>query len=534
MKKIFLFIVTINLSFNGFSQCGGIGDQLGKLGNSLDSAYQLLKKWVIEGYAVLDPNDIEGQQGYGTKQWVSVKDRMNYTINFENNGDFANSAVQNAYIHFPVPAKVDINSLRLSSFGFGAYDFQVPDNTSSYTTRLNMTDSLGIYVDVTAGIDVTNNEIFWFFKSIDPLTGGPPNDARGFLGLSDTGAAKLTDTSSKGQGYVQFYIAPLASDVTGDTVAAQASIIFDVNEALSTNIWSNTVDAFPPTSKILTSTVSANTITLTWSGQDDAGGSGVRDYALYASENGRPFQLYKDGITGLSTTYKGTPGNTYCFFTLATDNTGNQEALKNVCEVSVDLGIDHTLPVTWLYFTGQPQGEDALLNWATVTEQNTHTFVVERSLDGSNFMDIGSVQASGTSSQVNDYQYLDKNAMELPAKTLYYRLRQVDIDGKFTYSTIVTVAVQQTSTAPSVRAYPNPFNQDITLQILNVTATGQSQSVGLYSVEGKLLYQQRIVYTGNTTVLLNNLPALTPGVYMLQVVIDKRSFIIKMIKGNKN
>ena len=59
-------------------------------------------------------------------------------------------------------------------FGFGARTFEVPGGRGSYRARLDVRDSLGLFVDMTAGVDVTRGEAFWSFRSIDPATGTTP------------------------------------------------------------------------------------------------------------------------------------------------------------------------------------------------------------------------------------------------------------------------------------------------------------------------------------------------------------------------
>lgn len=527
LKVLLLAILTMATTQKSFAQldCGSGGDQDGGLGGGITNTFKVLFDWIIRGYETKDPNEIRGQEGYAQPKWVSVKDRLTYTISFENDGTFANAPAQNVLIYLKVNPQININSFKLTGFGFGTHNYYVPD-TTKYATRLNLIDSLGIYVDVTSGVDVVNNDIFWFFKSIDPATGQTPNDARGFLAASDTGAARVNDTTRKGQGYVTFSIMPSANLNTGDTLPAQASIVFDVNEAMLTNIWTNTIDAEGPTSRITSGTSDQDIITLNWTGQDDPGGSGIRDYALYYSENGGPYLLYKDRITGLSTIFAGTPGNSYCFYTLATDNTGNREAPKKTCEFT----IGSALPVTWLYFKGQAQGKDVLLTWTTASEKNSKEFIVERSVDGTQFTAIGSVAAAGNSLQTNTYTYPDVNALLLPVRTLYYRLKQMDMDGHFIYSSIVTIPVLRAGNEPAVLAYPNPFTQNITLQLVNISASDENDRIALYSLEGKLLYQKKIANAGNTTVLLNGLPNLTSGVYMLQAVLNKKLYTIKMVR----
>ncbi|MBK6911291.1 MAG: hypothetical protein IPH10_10225 [bacterium] len=98
----------------------------------------------------------------------------------------------------------------------------VPANRAFYTTRLDVRDSLGIYVDVTAGINVNTNEIFWNFTSIDPITGQPPTSPFvGMLAINDS-------ITHRGEGFVNYTIRPGTHvSQTGDVIDAQASIVFD-------------------------------------------------------------------------------------------------------------------------------------------------------------------------------------------------------------------------------------------------------------------------------------------------------------------
>lgn len=294
-------------------------------------------EWFIRSVHSSDPNEIQGPRGFGEKQVVSVKDKLKFTVRFENDPKIATAPAQNVFIHVPVDPRININTLQLSGIGFGNFNFTVPENSSFYSTRLDVKDSLGLYVDFTAGIDITKHEIFWIFKSIDPATGQPPTNALiGFLPVNDTTINRFNDTIPKiGEGYVSYLIAPKKDLVTGDSVAAKAAIIFDTNETIPTNTWTNIIDAVAPVSQVSSFTVNGDTITVHWSGQDDAMGSGVRDYALYVAESGGTFTLFKNRITESFTTFVGTPGVSYQFFSLATDNVGNQETLKKDGEASV-------------------------------------------------------------------------------------------------------------------------------------------------------------------------------------------------------
>ncbi|MBV4358975.1 T9SS type A sorting domain-containing protein [Pinibacter aurantiacus] len=93
-----------------------------------------------------------------------------------------------------------------------------------------------------------------------------------------------------------------------------------------------------------------------------------------------------------------------------------------------------TLPIKWGDFSVVPNNNQVRLYWTTLQETNTAYFEVERSSDGSNFVPIGRVVANGNSSATSYYNFYDNNKLSLPI--YYYRLKQVDVDGLYTYSKI--------------------------------------------------------------------------------------------------
>ncbi len=276
-----------------------------------------------------DPNDIVGPEGFGAAKMVSKYQPQPYIIRFENDPGFATAPAQIVRINYPIDSSLNVLSLRLGNFGFGKFTFQVPPNKTHYSSRLDVRDSLGVVVDITAGIDLEKKEAFWIFESKDPATGLPPaNSQSGFL--------PVNDSSAVGEGYVTFTVKAADNTITGDTIHAQASIVFDANTPLATPSIINTIDAGRPVSTMESLPVTSDsTILLKWSGYDEENGSGIRDYALYVSENEKPFSIYQSGITDTSFIFRRSTGYNYRFFTIATDNTGNQEPVKNKGEVTV-------------------------------------------------------------------------------------------------------------------------------------------------------------------------------------------------------
>ena len=125
------------------------------------------------------------------------------------------------------------------------------------------------------------------------------------------------------------------------------------------------------------------------------------------------------------------------------------------------------LPVELVAFAAEAQGQAARLNWTTASEKNSARFEVERSTDGRSFDRIGEVAAQGSSTAAVAYSYLDREAARV-AGLVYYRLRQVDQDGTFTYSSVRNVAFRQL--VPVFELYPNPAQVATTLDLTRVPA----------------------------------------------------------------
>ncbi|MFC7668707.1 hypothetical protein ACFQT0_16010 [Hymenobacter humi] len=98
------------------------------------------------------------------------------------------------------------------------------------------------------------------------------------------------------------------------------------------------------------------------------------------------------------------------------------------------------LPVVLSRYTAEQQGTAAVLRWATASEKNNAFFAIESSHDGRAFTELSQVSGKGNSSQAQTYQYTDPNLARYAVNTVYYRLRQVDTDGKASYSPVATLS----------------------------------------------------------------------------------------------
>ncbi len=118
------------------------------------------------------------------------------------------------------------------------------------------------------------------------------------------------------------------------------------------------------------------------------------------------------------------------------------------------------LPVELVSFTGTDSEKCVNLEWVTASEENNDFFAVERSLDGRNFEVVATVNGAGTTSEKLNYSYCDVN--DLCGK-VYYRLKQTDFDGQFSYSDIIIV--KRICSEDVFRVFPNPFNKRLSLEI---------------------------------------------------------------------
>ena len=168
------------------------------------------------------------------------------------------------------------------------------------------------------------------------------------------------------------------------------------------------------------------------------------------------------------------------------------------------------LPIELTHFDIQTTKTDAQLTWATSTETNLNRFEIERSDDKLNFNKIGEMKARGTSNTLQTYYFSDKNAAaDAVHPTLYYRLKQMDINEQYTYSPIRAAQFEDKNTR--VYVFPNPVNGVFTIEIPTkcVGSTYKiTDSMGKQILEGQLK---------NTRTMIDNAHLIT-GVYFIHII----------------
>jgi hypothetical protein len=141
------------------------------------------------------------------------------------------------------------------------------------------------------------------------------------------------------------------------------------------------------------------------------------------------------------------------------------------------MGSGTLLPVEWLHFYGRPTVDGDYLSWSTASEINTDYFEIQISYDGLNFETVGYTSAQGNSVVKTSYDYLHASAIN---EVRYYRLKQVDLDGKFDFSKIIVI---QPGGYSDISLFPNPANNQFFIHSDNPIL-----SIEVYNSIGEIIY----------------------------------------------
>lgn len=178
------------------------------------------------------------------------------------------------------------------------------------------------------------------------------------------------------------------------------------------------------------------------------------------------------------------------------------------------------LPITLLSFDGRKNNKVVDLTWETSYEFNNSHFEIETAKQVNNFYKIGTVNSKGNSSLNQTYNYTD---ILLVAGVNYYRLKQVDIDGRFTYSK--TIAVNFDEPGKSFTIYPNPAKEKLTISF---SEPQQNVNIRIISSDGKEIRKEAV-----SSVLRNYevaIEKLSPGSYFIEIRIAGIKNVVQFVK----
>ncbi len=185
-----------------------------------------------------------------------------------------------------------------------------------------------------------------------------------------------------------------------------------------------------------------------------------------------------------------------------------------IIEGNIDLGAyertSSILPIELLEFTAVAVRDEVQLQWITLSEQNNDYFVIERSTDGRNFTAIGELVGAGDSDEILKYEMVDDQPV---TGTNYYRLRQVDFDGKFSLSEVEVINFGAADEA--IIVYPNPV-RDV-LQIANSQLKDSAVTYDIFNLQGQQISGDQMQLAGGRGQIDIAALQLQAGYYMIRI-----------------
>jgi len=178
------------------------------------------------------------------------------------------------------------------------------------------------------------------------------------------------------------------------------------------------------------------------------------------------------------------------------------------------------LPIELLTFNASNLDKNVILSWTTTSEINNDFFTIERSLDAQSFEIIANLNGAGNSNSIIDYSFVDYNPY---SGVSYYRLKQTDFDGGFTYSDMVAVNVLSENEL-TFTAYQR--ESDLYLHVIT-NIVGKAE-VEVYDCAGQLLLSKVEIIEKNESQIEINTDSYKPGVYIIKLNVETYQKVIKV------
>lgn len=188
-------------------------------------------------------------------------------------------------------------------------------------------------------------------------------------------------------------------------------------------------------------------------------------------------------------------------------------------------GTTSLLPIHLVSFNGSLSNDITQLQWVTDNEQGTKSFSVERSINGRDFYLLGTVAAAPTDGKLT-YNYPDSGVTKLSSAVVYYRLKIIDGDAKFSYSDVIKVFPGTGKATISIR--PNPVINEATVEVAAVVT--EKANWQLTDITGKIVMQRPVTLGKGNNVININIGSLPSGVYYLKVAGNNINQSIKLQK----
>ncbi len=193
------------------------------------------------------------------------------------------------------------------------------------------------------------------------------------------------------------------------------------------------------------------------------------------------------------------------------------------------IGNGSPLPINLLSFTGKLKEKDAYLNWITSTEINNDFFTLERSRDGINFEPVTILKGAGNSTDTRFYEFTDVSITDFSDSRVYYRLKQTDFNGMYTYSNTIVLLLQMEDRDINLQAIPNPFHSSLTLSLM--AEEKEEAMLEIYSAEGKILISRSLQLVPiENRISIPESTDFAAGFYFVKLSLGSKNYSLKLIK----
>lgn len=236
---------------------------------------------------------------------------------------------------------------------------------------------------------------------------------------------------------------------------------------------------------------------------------GVNNYVVY---NGTGNSVLVTGLTG---------GTTYHFAVYEFNSFGAGSQFLTASPATSSATTNASVPVRFLSFTITKEVGSARLDWSTAQEANSARFNIERSGNGRDYESIGSLHAAGNSTSIKKYQFVDRQPLK---GTAFYRIRQIDLDGTFTFSRVLTIS---SKFGGIIVRMMNPVQQQIWIEISAVDPQVRTEWK-MFDQLGKMVHKG--IVSGN--IIETNWPSALPaGIYVVEISQGDKMERVRIMKN---
>ncbi|MFI5218698.1 MAG: T9SS type A sorting domain-containing protein [Bacteroidia bacterium] len=183
----------------------------------------------------------------------------------------------------------------------------------------------------------------------------------------------------------------------------------------------------------------------------------------------------------------------------------------------------NALPVELIAFEASPFKGKIQISWSTASEINSKEFIIERTRNGMDFEEITRVKGAGTTTTLNNYRAFDLKPFN---GNNYYRLKQIDFDGSFSFSKLAVAVFESPDVNLSI--IPNPANGDFAVRF---HSSGNSNAtIKITDVRGKVIVNTSLATEEGITLTSVSAAEFSQGIYFVQLAVDNQINIVKLVK----